>query len=199
MPATQVRMPPIQPFLRDGLPPDLQFVGHAIVSADGMISDAAGGMPPELRNEADFRLFQAALDRSALVVLGRLGHARHPNPGRRRLVVTSGVAGLAPDPADPRAMLYNPAGTPLATALAKLGIASGIIAVTGGTRVFGAFLPLYESFELAEINGFLLPGGRPCFASGHPRAVLAGAGLVPAEFSLIDPEKGVSLTRWQKS
>jgi hypothetical protein len=191
-------MPSIPLLARDTLPPAVRFVGHAIVSADGMISDAAGGMPPGLRNESDFRLFQAALDRSALVVMGRLGHARHPNPGRRRLVVTSGVPGLAPDPVDAHAMLYNPAGTPLPAALAELGIGAGVVAVTGGTRVFEMFLPLYDSFELAEVNGFLLPGGRPCFAQGHPRAVLAEAGLVPEGFSLIDPEKGVSLTRWRK-
>ena len=83
-----------------GNSPKLEFEGHAIVSVDGMIADAEGLMPAALRNDADWRLFQAALDGAALVVLGRLGHARHPNPGRRRLVVTRAVEALAPDPQD---------------------------------------------------------------------------------------------------
>ena len=74
--------------------------------------------------------------------------------------------------------------------------ASGIIAVTGGTRVFAAFLPLYTAFDLAEANATVLPGGRPCFAEGHPRATLAEAGLRPASFEALDETTGVTLTRW---
>ena len=70
--------------------PDLRFVGHAIVTADGRIADAAGHMPPALRNPADQLRFEAALDAAALVVMGRLGHRRHPNRGRRRLVAAAG-------------------------------------------------------------------------------------------------------------
>jgi dihydrofolate reductase len=182
--------------LRAGLPPALRFAGHAIVSADGMISAADGTMPPTLHNEADWRHFQAALDAAVLVVLGRIGHRIHSSRGRPRLVLTSLVENLAPDPEDAHAHFYNPAGMPLAAALARLGVERGTVAVTGGTRVFEAFLPLYDAFDLAEINGMVLPGGRPCFASGHPRAVLAAAGLRPAQFDLIDAEAGVSLTHW---
>src|SRR5690606_35238256 len=74
--------------------------GHAIVSSDGMIAAADGSMPPQLRNDTDWRIFQSALDQAALVVLGRIGHARHPNPGRRRLVLTHSVAELEADPQD---------------------------------------------------------------------------------------------------
>ena len=90
----------------------ISFEGHAIVSVDGMIAAADGSMPPELRSDADWRLFQAALDRAALVVLGRVGHAKHPNPGRRRLVMTRSVGRLARDPDDPLATLWNPRGAP---------------------------------------------------------------------------------------
>ena len=96
--------------------------GHAIVSDDGMIASHDGSMPPELRSDADWRLFQAALDRSALVVLGRLGHLRHPNPGRRRLVLTHSVVDLQPDPVDAQASYWNPAGIDITAALARLGI-----------------------------------------------------------------------------
>ena len=43
----------------------LTIVGHAIVSADGMIADRHHRTPPELRNDADWRRFQAALDAAA--------------------------------------------------------------------------------------------------------------------------------------
>jgi len=170
-------------------------VGHAIVSADGMIADAAGLMPQPLRNDSDFRLFQEALDQASLVVLGREGHLRHPNPGRRRLVFTSGTSGLAADGNDRLATFYNPAALPLADALVQLKVPPGIIAVTGGKRVFDHFAPLYDEFQLAEVNGFVLPGGIPCFSAGHPRYVLAAKGLLPASTELIDAENGVTLTR----
>lgn len=176
----------------------LRFEGHAIVSADGMIADAAGGMPEALRNDADWRAFQAALDDSALVVLGRLGHQRHPNPGRRRLVLTSAVAGLEPDSADPLSHLWNPAGAPLAGVIEGLGIARGTIAITGGTRVFEHFLGRYDSFVLSESHLCVLPGGIPCFSAGHPRTVLAASGLVPSASEVIDPGAGVTTTLWRR-
>lgn len=174
----------------------VQFEGHAIVSADGMIADAAGEMPAALRNDADWRSFQAALDRSALVVLGRLGHQRHPNPGRRRLVLTRSVTGLAQDAGDPLATLWNPACVPIAAVLERLGIDIGTVAVTGGVGTFDLFLPLYNRFVLAEVEGLTLPGGVPCFSSGPPRAVLAAAGLTLHSSTMIDV--GVSQETWMR-
>lgn len=190
-------MSQIDPPIMD-IPPGVAFIGHAIVSADGMISAGDGSMPAVLRNDADWRRFQAALDDSVLVVVGREGHRRHGNPGRRRLVFTASVDAFSPDPEDSRATLYNPAGAPLAEVLNQLDIASGSVAVTGGTRVFAAFLPFYTAFDLAEANAIVLPGGRPCFAEGHPRAVLAAAGLRPASFETLDEASGVTLTRWTR-
>lgn len=180
------------------LPAGLRFVGHAIVSADGMISAGDGSMPTALRNDADWRLFQQALNQSALVVLGRLGHTVHVNPGRRRLVFTGAVAGLATDPGDANALLYNPAGAPLAVAMEHLNVSEGTVAVTGGTRVFDFFLPLYDEFILAEANALVLPDGRQTFAAGHPRAVLAHAGLVPGPLELLDPALSVTRTIWRR-
>jgi hypothetical protein len=170
--------------------------GHAIVSADGMIASADGSMPQALRNDADWRIFQAALDEAALVVLGRLGHLRHPNPGRRRLVFTRSVEGLQPDAKDPLATFCNPGTATPPELLDRLGITEGIIAVTGGTGVFDYFLPHYDRFALAEVHGFVLPSGTPCLAGGHPRTVLAAHGLRPAKFDVIDD--GVTLTQWQR-
>lgn len=181
------------------LPSGIRAEGHAIVSVDGMIADADGLMPGILRNDVDWRAFQAALDVAALVVVGRLGHERHPNPGRWRLVFTRSVTGFRPDPNDPKAVFFNPDTAPLAEVLAFLGIREGTLAVTGGTGVFDAFLAVYDRFELAEAQQAILPGGRPCFATGHPRIVLAAAGLVPSSFDLIDPQAKVSLTRWTRA
>ncbi|MDB5506081.1 MAG: dihydrofolate reductase [Devosia sp.] len=178
------------------MPLNLTIEGHAIVTVDGMIAAADGNMPPRLRNDADWRLFQAALDTAVLVVLGRHGHQRHPNPGRRRLVATSTVTALAVDPADAQATLWNPATQDFAAAMAKLGIVAGTVAITGGTSVFDTFLPLYTSFVLVEVPRLILPGGTPCFSSGHPRLVLAEAGLVPGGPELIDANAGIALTRW---
>jgi dihydrofolate reductase len=174
----------------------IQIAGHAIVSADGMIADRDRRMPAALHNDKDWQRFQAALDASVLVVLGRLGHEAHPNPGRRRLVVTSRVAWLERDPADDNAMLWNPAGIGFGRVLAGLGIAGGTIAVTGGTRVFDLFLPAFTQFDLVEVEAVRIPDGVPCFSSGSPVAALTGTGLAVAAVEPLDP--GVTLSIWQR-
>ena len=181
------------------LPPGIRAEGHAIVSVDRMIADADGLMPETLRNDVDWRAFQAALDIAAVVVVGRLGHQRHPNPGRRRLVFTRSVTGFRPDPKDPKAVLFNPDAASLAEVLAFLGIREGTLAITGGTGVFDAFLPVFDRFELAEAQQAFLPGGRPCFTGGHPRTALVAAGLLPSSFELIDPQAKVSLIGWTRA
>lgn len=174
----------------------LRFEGHAIVTADGMIADAAGEMPEALRNEADWQAFQTALDVATLVVLGRLGHERHPNPGRRRLVLTRAVSTLTPDACDPLALLWNPLAIPLSRVLEALEIGEGAIAITGGTGVSDHFLGAYDRFALSEVHDHVLPGGIPCFGRGHPRLVLAADGLVPGEAMLIDAAAGMTTTPW---
>ncbi len=155
-------------------------------------------MPASLRNEADWREFQAALDAAALVVLGRLGHERHLNPGRRRLVLTHGVSTMIPDGRDPLALLWNPLALPLARVLEALEIGEGVIAITGGTGVFDYFLGAYNRFDLSEVHRSVLPGGTPCFGGGHPRVVLAANGLAPGEGALIDADAGVTTTSWRR-
>ena len=172
------------------------IIGHAIVSTDGMIADRQHRMPAALRNDADWRRFQAALDSAALVVVGRLGHEAHPNPGRKRLVVTSRVAWLERDPADDNAMLWNPTGIGLKRVLAGLNLTEGAIAVTGGTRVFDLFLPLFTQFDLVEVAGVTIPDGVPCFSDGQPTAVLAHAGMAAGHPESLAP--GVDLTVWSR-
>ena len=171
----------------------LEIVGHAIVSADGRIADRHRQMPPELRNDTDWTRFQAALDRAALVVLGRLGHESHPNPGRRRLVVTSRVERL--EPVDELVTLWNPAGLDILEAARDLGVTDGTIAVTGGQRVFDLLLRRFTQFDLVTVDAVLLPDGVSCFSGGWPDDVLAGAGLRVVERETLEP--GVRLQIWR--
>jgi hypothetical protein len=175
---------------------DIVVEGHAIVSEDGMIADAHGTMPDALKVDADWRFFQAALDRAALVVLGRKGHANHPNPGRRRLVLTRSVPRLEADPADQLAMFWNPEGAEIAVVLRELGVTAGTIAITGGTGTFDLFEPYYDRFVLSEARRLSLPDGIPCFSKGHPRFVLPGASLSARDMDMIAP--GVVQTTWVK-
>ena len=174
----------------------IEIAGHAIVSADGMIADRDRRMPAALRNDKDWQRFQAALDASVLVVLGRLGHEAHPNPGRKRLVVTSRIAWLERDPADGNAMLWNPEGISFSRVLTGLGITDGTVAVTGGQRVFDLFLPGFTQFDLVEVAGVRIPDGVPCFSSGSPIEALTGAGLAVAEVEQLD--LGVTLSVWRR-
>lgn len=172
----------------------IEIVGHAVVSADGRIADHLRQMPAALRNDKDWVRFQAALDRAQLVVLGRLGHEAHPNPGRRRLVMTSRVERF--EPIDDLVTLWNPAGMDFRDVAAELGVTDGVVAVVGGQQVFDYFLRRFTRFDLVTVDGALLPDGVPCFSTGWPDEVLAQAGLRVVERELLDP--GVRLDVWRR-
>lgn len=177
--------------------------GYAIVSADDMIADAGGVMPPTIRNDADQRFLQAALDEAVAVVHGRHSHEGGPRAGRRRrLIVTRRTASIAPDPSHPNALLWNPAGATLASALAALGAGDGSVAIIGGTEVFGLCLPLYDAFHLTRAARAKIPGGRPLFPQVGPQLtaedVLTAHGLRPGPARDLDAAAGVTLTTWQR-
>lgn len=177
--------------------------GYVIVSADGMIADSKGEMPPSIRNDADQRFFQDALDHVAVVVHGRHSHEGGPRAARRRrLVVTRQVAALAPDSEYPNALLWNPVGASFDAALSRLGVSDGIIAVIGGTEVFSLFLPQYDAFHLSRAANARIPGGVPVFSEVGPNAtpddVLARHGLKPGPRRDLDPAAGVSVVTWQR-
>ena len=188
----------------------IRIHGHAIVSDDDRIADADGRMPDALRNDADWRQFQAALDAADVVLLGRLGHEAHPNPGRRRMVVSASVAALEKR-AD--AWWWNPAGILLSEALDRLVAQDGIaprggvlhVAVPGGTQVFDLVLagPGFDVFDLARKAGVRVSGGRPVFSACDmlgqaAEEVLSAAGLAASPTQLLDPAAGVTLTRWRR-
>ncbi len=161
----------------------LRIEGHAITSEEGMIAAADGLMPNSLKFPSDQKLYEEALDHASVIANGRLSYEWQKNsPKRRRLVLTRSVEGLAPDPGNPNARLWNPAGASLEEACAELGVDSGVLAVIGGPFVFSLFLKLgYDAFHLSHAPGVRLPGGVPVFleqeASRSPEEVLAAAGL----------------------
>ena len=176
---------------------------YVIASADGMLADASGVQPASLQFEADRRHFQEGLDRADAVVNGRHSQEGQPNSmSRRRLVVTRQVAGIAPDPDNPKARLWNPAGASLEAACAALGLNSGAIAVIGGPQVYTLFLKLgYDCFYLSCAVKVRLPGGLPVFNretfGGKPEAALAAAGLKARPTLWLDD--GLTLTDWARA
>ena len=181
--------------------PEHRLIGHAIVSADGRIADADRRMPQALRNEADWRLFQAALDRAALTVLGHASHLAAPNPkARRRLILSRGVRGLTQRP---DGHWLNPEDMALAAALERLVPEGGEIAVPGGQGVFDLVgASGFAAFHLATSRRVTLPGGVGLFGAVErgraPEAVLSDGGLVKRSEALIDPEADVVLAVWER-
>jgi dihydrofolate reductase len=186
------------------MPHPARIEGCAIVSADGMIADEAGLQPQSLMPEADQQLFHAELDKAAA-----LAHGRNSSEGdtpaaatRRRLILTRRIAGLAPSPDHPRAVLWNPAGASLDDAWAALGLDGGLLMVIGGTEPFGLFLERgYDAFHLTEAPGVRLPGGRPVFPDvpGMPASqALARAGLRPGTPQILDPVQSLTRVTWRR-
>ncbi len=161
-----------------------RFIGYAIVSEDGMLADASGAIPPALIVKADQDFFMRGLDAAAALIHGRNSAEQPTSPTRRRLIATRRIEALAPIPGQPDALHWNPQGASVEEALRRLGVASGEIAIIGGTDIFGLFLPRYDVFHLTLAKQAKLPGGRPVFPGvpeRTPEALLAQAGLMPGQ------------------
>lgn len=182
------------------LHPD-RIEGYAIVSQDGMLADAAGIMPAALKIEADQRFFHGSLDKVDAVVHGRHSHEGGPNaPKRPRLIVTRRVSALGRHPDNSKAVLWNPAGASFEDAWKMLGVQDGLLAVIGGTEIFGMFLDIgYDAFHLTRADHVRLPGGRPVFPevpASTPEEILRSRGYEPGPARLLDAEKNVRLVTW---
>jgi dihydrofolate reductase len=177
--------------------------GYAIVSADGMLANAAGVMPDALKLEADQRFFAHGLDGVDAVAHGAHSHEQQPRSHlRRRLILTRQVPALAADPSNEKALLWNPAGASFEQAWAALGLPDGSLAVIGGTQVFGMFLPRYDVFYLTRAPAVRLPGGRPVFPQvpqQTPDEVLASHGFKPDPPRMLDAGNNLSVTSWRRS
>jgi dihydrofolate reductase len=181
----------------------LRIDGYVIVSADGMLANAQNVMPDELKFEGDKRFFTAALDRADLIVHGRHSGEGQPNsPQRKRMIVTRTIGATAPDPANPKALLWNPAGVSFDTACERAGVVSGTVAIIGGPDVFAMFMDRYDTFWLSVAPNVRLPGGEPCFPgvpARTPQEILAAHGLKPGQAEMLDPAGGVNVTPWRRA
>jgi dihydrofolate reductase len=182
--------------------PALRIDGYVIVSADGMLANAARAMPDQLKFEGDKQFFTAALDRADLIVHGRHSYEDQPNsPLRKRIVLTRTIAAIAPDPSNPRGILWNPAGATFEAACDFAEIRSGTVAVIGGPDVFGMFMDRYDTFWLSHAPRVRLPGGEPCFPGvpeQSPQQILAAHGLRAGDAQILDSANDVSVTPWRR-
>jgi len=181
----------------------LRIDGYVIVSADGMLANAQNVMPGELKFEGDKRFFTAALDRADLIVHGRHSGEDQPNsPRRKRIILTRTIGATAPDPTNPKALLWNPQGASFEAACERAGVASGNVAIIGGPAVFAMFMDRYDTFWLSQAPKVRLPGGAPCFPGvpAHtPQAILAAHGLKPGKAQVLDQAEEVSVTPWRRA
>ncbi len=171
--------------------------GHAIISDNDCIADAAGHVPQSLRNDADWAYFQRHLDEAALVVTGRKGHEAHPNkPGRRRLVFTTTARNSGFAIGDDISFL-DPARFGFHEAVQLLAPVGGIIAITGGTAVFDWFAQrrLFTAFHLGRAMGVTIRSGRRMFSDANPaEEQLFTLGLTQQKTQVLDELNGVSMT-----
>jgi hypothetical protein len=185
-----------------GKPTSLRIEGYAIVTADGMLADRDGRMPPGLKIDADQRFFEQGLEAVNLIVHGKHSHEQQANSGRRRrLVLTRKIAALAQHPSLPKAHLWNPAGASFADACSAVGIAEAVVAVIGGTDAFGLFLTIgYDAFHLSRVRSIRLPNGRAVFPGVPARApedILSRYGLVPGPARMLDARAEAMLVTWR--
>jgi hypothetical protein len=177
--------------------------GFAIVSEDWMLADAAGVMPAALQVPADQRFFEAGLDRADVMVHGPHSQEQQRRSAeRRRLIVTRRIETLAPDPDNPRAFQWNPAGASLEAAISALGLDEAAVAVIGAAGVFGLFLDRYDAFYLTRGPRIRLPGGHPVFPGVPaltPEAVLAAHGLECAARQVLDAAASLIVASWRRS
>jgi len=180
----------------------LHIEGYVIVSGDGMLANAARVMPDELKFPGDKAFFTNALDHADLVVHGRNSFEDQPNsPRRRRIILTRRVPTLAPDPANPLAVLWNPAGAGFEAACDRVGVRAGTAAIIGGPDVFGMFMDRYDTFWLSLAPHVRLPDGEPCFPgvpAQPPQQILASHGLKAGAPQMLDPGFDVSVTPWRR-
>jgi dihydrofolate reductase len=165
---------------------DLRIEGYVIASADGMLANADRVMPDQLKFEGDKKFFTAALDRADLIVHGRHSYEGQPN---------------SPDPSNPKATLWNPAGAAFEAACDFAKVHSGTVAVIGGPDVFGLFMDRYHTFWLSQAPHVRLPGGEPCFPGvpeRSPQEILAAHGLKAGDRQILDAAHDVSVMPWRR-
>lgn len=181
----------------------IRIKAYAIVSSDGMIADENCLMPDSLKFEADQQFFEAELARVDVVAHGRKSHeGMESSASRRRLLLTRSVAALKPEPSVPNAILWNPAGASLESACGAFGLASAVVAITGGTAAYDLFLDRYDEVHLCRAGKVKIPRGTPVFSSvglgRSPEDVLRSHGLEPEPARTLDRDHEVTYVRWTR-
>ncbi len=176
--------------------------GHAIVCGLARMTDATGAMPEALRFEADWALFQAALDRADVSLIGRRTNAAAPNVKRRRRVVVTRAPARPLD--DDRAVAFDPGAGGLHAFLAERFGEGAQVAVVGGTEVFDLAAQAlgFDAFTLTVAPAVRLDGGRPVFTGSRDLASLArrlGAlGLARAASRMLDEAAPLRVEEWRR-
>ena len=144
-------------------------------------------------------------DRAAAVANGR--HSAEGGPreqARKRIVLSRRVHRIVHHPENPNAILWNPATAPFDEAWQKLALPDSdpppMLAVVGGTDVFGLFLTLgYDAFFLTRARA-RVPRGRPVFPGVGlgmpPDEPLRKHGLVLKNSRVLDAETDTVLEEW---
>jgi dihydrofolate reductase len=138
--------------------------GYAIISREGMIAASDGHFPEHLKNPADHAFYMASLDKASAIANGRhSAEGGEKEKLRRRLLLTRRITMPTVDPANPNVLLWNPGGTTFDEAWQHMRIDGGVLAVVGGTDVFGLFLAIgYDAFYLTRTEASV-PRGRAVF------------------------------------
>jgi dihydrofolate reductase len=150
--------------------------GYAIISREGMIAASDGHFPEHLKNPADHAFYMESLDKASAIANGRhSAEGGEKEKLRRRLLLTRRITMPTPDPANPNVLLWNPGSTTFDEAWQHMRIDGGVLAVVGGTDVFGLFLAIgYDAFYLTRTEASV-PHGRAVFPGVGTR------GMTPEE------------------
>ena len=173
--------------------------GYAIISADGMIADAAGAMPEAIRNKADQKFLQAVLDQAGVIIQGRHSHEGGPRAERRkRLILTRTVAATAPGFRTP--MRYCGIRPECRSSKRWRPSAPSTSRGDRGHRRVRPVSAALRRISPHPRGDAKIPGGRPVFpqvdAQTAPEQVLASAGLRPVPPCDIDVPAGITFTTW---
>jgi len=182
----------------------MRIEGYAVVCENDCIADATGAMPEALKTDAEWAFFQAGLDASDVIVLGRKSHEVTPNPkARRRLVLTSRVEN--PHREDERTVFWNPKHAAIDIPLKMFGGKASILAVTGGKAVFDYILGSeagFTCFHLSRVQDVYLKDGTKVFSAleaggATAESLLKAKGYEPGEWRQLDDV--ASVVSWRRA